>query len=138
MRTCEITNQVLTHEGFVIYDGEMYAATEEAAEQIAKDAGYESWAEMHAENPETCYWTEWDDCEDWYDGQFEEGVDYIPVYHDQLELDDDMITIYRFCPFRLVPSVMAMEFGDRMVSLGRWSSYCIPQLCTQPIQFILP
>lgn len=140
MRVCEITNEILTHSGFVIYGGEMYAIDEEAVEILARNEGYSLWKEMHKANPEECYYTEWEDPLDWYDlSDIEDSdADYMPVYHDKLELDSDMITIYRFCPFRLVPSVMADEFGEQMVNLGRWSAYCVPQLCTQPIQFVLP
>jgi hypothetical protein len=140
MRMCEISNEVLTSSGFVINDGDMYAKGELEADQVAVDCGYESFEDMHEQNPDSCYYTEWEDPEDWYDlSDIEDSdADFMPVYHDQIETLDDVVMITRFCPFRLVPSVMAIEFGEAMVSLGRWSSFCAPQLSTQPIQFILP
>jgi hypothetical protein len=137
---CEISGDILTLSGFVIYDGDMYAKGELEADQIAVDCGYESWEDMYEQNPDSCYYTEWEEPTEWYDESdlTDTDADFQPVYHDQVEILDDVIMITRFCPFRLVPVQIIEDFAERMVELGRWSAYCIPFQSTKPIQFYLP
>jgi hypothetical protein len=64
-RICSVTGRGMW-EGYVIETayGEKYAIDLESAEKIAKDYGYQDWAECYDEGGG--YWTEWYEGEEEY------------------------------------------------------------------------
>ena len=57
-RKCDVTGKGM-NEGWCFGDGEQYASTEEAAQEIAEGRGFESVDEAYKHDD--CYWTEWED-----------------------------------------------------------------------------
>jgi hypothetical protein len=65
-RQCSVTNEGM-NEGWCFGDGEEYAKYESDAIKMAKEWGYDSIDEAY--NEDACYWTEWEDEDDY---QYEE------------------------------------------------------------------
>ena len=65
-RQCSITNEGM-NEGWCFGDGEEYAKYESDAIKMAKEWGYDSIDEAY--NEDACYWSEWEDEDDY---QYEE------------------------------------------------------------------
>jgi hypothetical protein len=61
-RRCSVTGEVM-NEGWVFGDGEEYAKYESGAITLAKEYGYESLDD--AFNGDVCYWTTWEDEDDY-------------------------------------------------------------------------
>jgi hypothetical protein len=68
-RQCSVTGEGM-NEGWVFGDGDKYAKYEHDAWGIASDYGYESIDDAY--NDDACYWTEWED-EDDYQYQLIDG-----------------------------------------------------------------
>lgn len=72
-RQCDITGEGM-NEGWVLGDGQDYAKYEAGAIELARQYGYESLED--AFNDDVCYWTSWEDEDDYQyqmiNGQLEE------------------------------------------------------------------
>jgi hypothetical protein len=66
------------NEGWVIGDGENYAATEEVALEYAKEMGYSSIKKAY--NDDAMYWTSWEDEDEW---------EYVMIDGELYEIESD-------------------------------------------------
>ena len=67
MRTCTKTGEKMS-EGWVFFNGEAYASTQEIADQIAQEYGYQDFNDLYESNggddDSDSYWTTWEECDD--------------------------------------------------------------------------
>ena len=67
MRTCSKTGTKMS-EGWVFFDGEAYASTQEIADQIAQEYGYQDFSDLYEQSggdeDSNSYWTTWEEDDD--------------------------------------------------------------------------
>jgi hypothetical protein len=119
MRTCDKTGEAIT-EGWVFFNGEAYASTQEIADQIAQEYGYKDFNDLYESNggddDSDSYWTTW-----------EEDDDDEPEVKVQ-EYTIEVKTVFTTCvKVKAITEAQANEIAEAMLSDGRLSEIMLQQ-----------